>query len=384
MSRKLLSVLLLALLASVATSARSQSPAVASRTIVVEDALVTLIDDNRVPASELGMITAMHVKELQSVEKGETLAEIDNRETLAKKRIALGEQEAAETQAKSDAELDVAKKAVLVAQAELDSANEIIKKQPAAVPLTELRKLQFQLDRALAQVRQAEVEKLIAEKTAAVKKAQVDATDIELDRRQLKSPFKGEVVEIIKKVGDWAQPGDSVIHIMGLDRLRVRGFVLATQASPAEVKGKPATILVYGAGNKQYTLKGVVTYARPEVELRQFRVWVDVDNEKIIDPITKIESWKIEPGVTANVTIDLNPPPPPRPVAPPKAAPGKTAVTTPAAGVAKGAAPTTDGAKTDGAKTDGAKSDAGKGGGSFVLPKVELFKPAVTEKVRDR
>lgn len=367
MSRKSLIVLALGLLALVVASAHSQSPsATTGKTIAVQDALVTGSDDNKVPATELGMITAIHVKEGHSIDKDTVVADIDNRETMAKKRIAEGELKAAETQAESDAELEVAEKAVLVAKAELESMMEVNRKTPAAVSLTELRKFQFQLDRALAQVKQAKVERLIATQTAKVKQAQLDATDIELDRRQLKSPFKAQVIEVYKKVGDWVQPGDPVMHVMGLDRLRVKGFVLSSQAAPNEVMGKPAVITIYGAGNKQHTLKGIVGFASPNIEgigaSQQFRIWVDVDNEMVIDPVTKLPSWKIESGVLANMTIDLTPPPPPKPVAPPKGAPGKTGGSLP---------PLTP----VGAPATKAVPAAGK---------VESFKPALPEKLRDR
>src|SRR5262245_27528379 len=157
MSRKLFTVVSLALLALVVASAHSQSPSASTgRTIAVQDALVTVNDDNKVPATELGMITAIHIKEGKSIDKDTVVADIDNRETLAKKRIAEGELKAAKTQAESEAELEVAKKAVEVAKAELESMSEVNRKTPNAVSLTELRKFQFQLDRALAQVKQAQ------------------------------------------------------------------------------------------------------------------------------------------------------------------------------------------------------------------------------------
>jgi macrolide-specific efflux system membrane fusion protein len=382
MSRKLLTAISLALLALVVASAYSQSPLATGRTISVEDALVTLIDDNKVPASDAGRITAFHVKEGEAVEKDALLVDIDNRETLAKKRIAESELKAAEMAANSDAELDVANKAVKVAELELASMQDIREGVKAAVTLTELRKYQFQLDRALAQVRQATVEKSIAAQTAEVKRAQLDAADIELDRRQIKSLFNGQVDEIYKKVGDWCQPGDVIMQVIRLDRVRIKGFVLASQAAPSEVMGKPAVITVYGAGNKQHTLKGTVGHASFEIEgisaSRQYRIWVDVDNEKVIDPVTKKETgaWKIEPGVPANMTIDLTPPPPPRPVVAPKVTPvksGSTPAATPAT-TPPGTAP--------------------KSGGSFYAPpagktipatpapagKVEALKPAVKDR----
>jgi multidrug resistance efflux pump len=180
--------------------------------------------------------------------------------------------------------------------------------------LTELRKLEFTYHKSVAQVKQAKSEKNIAGLTANAKKAQYDAASIELDLREIRSPFKGQVVEVMKHVGDWVTAGEPIMHIVGLDRVRVKGYVLVsgpTGASHDEVLGKPVTITVYSSGDKQHTVKGIIGFASPVIEglgsNRQFRIWAEVDNEKTIDPVTKQEAWKIQPGSVASMTIDLTP-----------------------------------------------------------------------------
>src|SRR5262249_50862562 len=151
------------------------------------------------------------------------------------------------------------------------------------------RKDKFNVDKARAQKKQAENEKHIASLTANAKYAQYEATSIELDLRQIKAPFKGEVVEIMKKPGDWVTAGEAIMHIVGLDRVRVKGFVFAsgeTGASPVDVMGKDVKITVEGAGGKKATVNGKIGFASPVIEgvgtSRQFRVWAEVDNEKIV------------------------------------------------------------------------------------------------------
>jgi multidrug efflux pump subunit AcrA (membrane-fusion protein) len=279
---------------------------------VVDRALVTLIDDNKVPATEAGMITKLPVKEGSSVDKDEQVAEIDTRSTLAKQQIAEKEHAAATAQAENDAEVEVAEKAVEVSKAEWDQHKEIVEKNPRAVPKTEMRKLEFTYYKSLAQVKQAKSEKNIAGLTASAKKAQYDAASIELDLRQIRSPFKGQVVERMKNVGDWVTPGEPIMHIVGLDRLRVRGYVFVSEADSAshyEVIGKPVTITVDAPGGKKHTVKGIIGFASPVIEGfgsdRQFRIWAEVDNEKATDPVTGQETWKIQPGSMATMTIDL-------------------------------------------------------------------------------
>jgi multidrug efflux pump subunit AcrA (membrane-fusion protein) len=294
-----------------ATKALDASKALPERllSIKVERALVTLIDDNKVPATELGMLTALTVKEGDSVELGAALARIDDRETLAKQRIAQGELDAALAQAANEAELEVAQKAEEVSRSELDQMTEIREKSPGAVALSEWRKYKFQLDKAIAQVKQAINEREIAKLTAGAKQAQLDATSVELDLRQIKAPFKGQVVEIYKHPGDWVQAGEAIMHVVGLDKVRVKGMVRANFATASEVLGKPVAITVNASGDKQFTVQGIINFASPVIEgvgeSRHFRVHADVTNEVTIDPVTQQETWKIQPGSSATMNIDL-------------------------------------------------------------------------------
>jgi len=317
--------ILLAAVTTVPPHSLAQSPLATSSpvserplTIKIERAVVTLIDDNKVPATEVGMLTALTVKEGDSIDKDAPLARIDDRETLAKQRIAQSELEAALAQAANEAELEVAQKAKDVSLAELEQYREIRQKSPGAVSLSELRKYEFQYDKSIAQEKQAINEKEIARLTAGAKQAQLDATAVELDQRQIKAPFKGQVVEIYKHPGDWVQAGEAIMHIVGLDKVRVMGTVPAKDASSAEVLGKPVTIMVHSSGGKQHTVKGIINFASPVIEghgeHRDFRVFAEVPNEVLIDPVTKLEAWKIQPGSFATMNIDLVGPPKPAPI----------------------------------------------------------------------
>jgi len=285
------------------------------KTLVVERALVTLIDDNKVPATEAGMLMEVPVKEGSSVEKSDLVAQIDSRSTMAKQKIAEGEFQAAKAQSENDAEIEVADAAILVSKEEWEQSKRIRESTPQAVPESQIRKDYFNYQKSLAQKKQAVSEKHIAGLTANAKHAQYEAATIELDLRQIRSPFKGEVVEIMKHPGDWVTVGEPIMHIVGLDKVLVKGFVFASGengASPGDVFGKDVTITVEGAGGKKGSVKGTIGFASPVIEgvgtSRQFRVWAEVDNEKTIDPVTKQVMWKLQPGSVATMTIDLSPP----------------------------------------------------------------------------
>lgn len=280
--------------------------------LVIPRALVTLIYDNKVPASEPGMLLEVPVEEGQSVEKDQILAQIDSRSTEARRRIAEAEHAGAMASYENQAEIEVAEKAVEVTKAEYDQSVEIREKSPTAIPLTQLRKDKFNWEKSIAQVKQARNENAIAGLTANAKKAQHDAASIELELRQARAPFRGQVVEVLKKTGDWVTAGEPILHIVGLDKVRVKGFVLiggAEGASHDEVLGRDVSITVFGAGEKKHTVKGKVGFASPVIEgvgtSRQFRIWADVENEKTVDPTTGQEVWKIQPGSMATMTIDM-------------------------------------------------------------------------------
>jgi multidrug efflux pump subunit AcrA (membrane-fusion protein) len=294
-----------------------------NRELVLERCLITLIHDNKLPASEAGMLTEVSVKEGHSVEKDALVAVIDTRSTLAKQRIAEAEVAAATAQAENNAEIEVADAAIEVAAAELQQSRDIRDKNPRAVSDSQLRKDIFNHEKALAQKKQAVNEKKIAGLTRNAKQAQLDAATIEIDLRQARSPFKGEVVEVMKNVGDWVTVGEPIMHIVGLDKVKVKGFVFVSGASGAsqeEVIGKDVKITVETAGGKKHTVNGKIGFASPVIEgagsSRQFRVWAEVDNKKTIDPVTKQEIWDLQPGSIATMTIDLTPKPAASPIVP--------------------------------------------------------------------
>lgn len=355
-------------------SASSGSGGSARRELVIENALVMLIDDNKVPATETGMLTAVHVKEGALVEKGALLAEIDSRATLAKQRVAQGELAAALAQAENDAEVEVARYAIEVTKADLDANTEIRRTNKAAVSEAEHRKFVFQYQRAIAQEKQAINEKEIARLTATAKQAQLDATTVELELRQIRAPFEGQVVEIMKHPGDWVTSGEPIMHVVGLKRVRVKGFVSANLASHDEVLGKPVTITVYAGGQREYTTQGTIGFASPVIEglstSRQFRIWAEVDNVQSVDPITGQAYWRIQPGSVAKMVIDLTPAPRGGVATSGSASPSRTPESTKAGG-------TSEKPKAAGTPTSPGARD-GEGSGRVRSFKPVLDGPALT------
>ncbi len=270
--------------------------------VVVPHGLVTAFDDIRVPAREPGTLMSLVVKGGESVLEGDILGELDNRDALAKRKIAEGELSVATTQAESTAELEAAQKAAEVSKIEMDQNIQIRAKNPDAVSDLDMRRSRFQFDRALAQIKVAEVDRVVAQLTTVVKSTQVEAADNEIQRRRIAAPQKGVVVEVFKKVGEWVQPGEPILRLVRLDRVRVEGFVLADEATPSEVAGKPVEVTVHLSRGKTEVVRGVIDFVSPIVEgtgrSRQFRVWAEVENRLLEG------HYVIQPGASADLRID--------------------------------------------------------------------------------
>ena len=296
----------------------NSNPRPASRgTVLVPHALVTAIDDVKVPARDAGTLTRLHVKGGELINAEFILGEIDNRDTLAKQRIAQGEYDAALAQFNSKAEIEAAKKGYEVANAEWEQAKDIRARTPGAISIQEFRRAEFQKDRAWAQIQVAETDNLVAGLTAKMKKAQLDATDIELVKKKIDAPIQGQVVEVYRHMGEWVQPGDPVLRLVRLDKVRVEGFVFAAEAGRGDVEGKPVQVKVKLPGEKETTLNGRVDYVSPLIEgsgrNRQYRIWAEVDNQ-FADG-----NFVIQPGASAEMTIDTLAAKLPAPVAAPSA-----------------------------------------------------------------
>jgi multidrug efflux pump subunit AcrA (membrane-fusion protein) len=221
------------------TNAPPSSSSTQNGMVSVPYALVTAIDDVKVPARDAGTITKLNVKGGELVNADFVLGLVDDRDTLAKQRIAQGELDAATAQFNSKAEIEAAKKGYEVANAEWEQAKEIKRQRDGAISVQDFRRAEFQAQRAFAQIQVAETENLVAGLTAKMKRAQLDATDIELGKKKIEAPIQGQVVEVYKHMGEWVQPGDPVLRLVRLDKVRVEGFVYADKAGRGDVEGKP-------------------------------------------------------------------------------------------------------------------------------------------------
>lgn len=260
--------------------------------------LVSLIDDVRVPAQEAGVLIALEAREGLDVEAGTLLARINDSKAQYQRDIALAQQQMAQEKARNDVDVRYAEAAAKVAEYEYRVNEEANEKVPGARSLTELKRLLLAHHRAVLQIEQSQHMQKLAQMEAEGKSAEVAAAEDEIQRRQIRAPLGGQIVEVAPHLGEWVQPGDAVLRIVRLDRVRIEGFVQAADIAPAEISGRPVRVTARLERGRVEMFEGKIVFVHPFVQPGgSFRVWAEVVN--------RMEGghWLLRPGSEVDMTI---------------------------------------------------------------------------------
>jgi len=144
-----------------------------------------------------------------------------------------------------------------------------------------------QLDQSVEKLRSQSRDAIVAQQVAAVQRLQhalskaesesetevlklnslekqVEIAEVRLERRKLKSPFPGVVVERLKNLGEWVETGESVLRLVRMDVLSVEGYVNADLVKP-EYRGSRIIVSWGTSGNTNRT-EGTLVFVSPEID----------------------------------------------------------------------------------------------------------------------
>lgn len=271
-------------------------------TATLGNCLISLIDEAQVPAEESGVLKTLKVREGEYVKKDQLLGTIDD--VLAQKQldIAKNELDVAKEEAGNDIHVRYAEAAAKVAEAEYRQAWEANEKVPGAVPQAELRRMLLKHRETVLSIEQAEMNLRIAALKVNVGQAQYDAAEESVRRRQITSPLAGMVVKLYRHEGEWVQTVNDpvVMHIVGLDHLRVEGFLNAKDVAPGDVLDQPVSVTVELAHGRRESVQGKVVFVSPLVQAGgDYQVWAEVENRADGGYLL------LRPGLDAEMTITL-------------------------------------------------------------------------------
>lgn len=265
------------------------------QTIEISSAVIKVVEDVAVPSAEAGLLAKIAVREGQIIDEGAVLAQLlDSAEKLALERAKL-EAEIAARKATNDINVRYAKKSTEVARAELARSEETNAKYPKTVSDSELDRQRLVREKGELETKQAEQELEIAGISQAIRDNERRTAEELLERRTIRSPLRGMVVELHRRRGEWVQPGETVARVLRLDRLRVEGFLTAKHARLELVGGK-AVVRVLGADGKPRDFAGEIVFVSPEIDPinAQVRIWAEVNNRDLL----------LRPGMQATLLVD--------------------------------------------------------------------------------
>jgi macrolide-specific efflux system membrane fusion protein len=289
--------------AALALAPAADRPTISTSEPTIDECQVHSIQDLPVPASDAGVLMKLHVDAGAPVEKGVELATIDNREAAAVYKVKELEYQIAKQTADSNIDIRHAEKAADVAKKTYDKFKYINENQPGAVTQIDLLRHQFEWERALLSIEKAKEDAKSHKLTAESKKAESDAALVALERRTLVAPFNGVVVKTYLQEGEWVQPGDPVVQLVRIDRLRVHGDVDASKWNRADLEGRRVTVELTLPRGREIKVPGKIMFVSPVVGVgAKLPVYAEID--------TPMENGRplVYAGMEARMIIHTNQP----------------------------------------------------------------------------
>jgi multidrug efflux pump subunit AcrA (membrane-fusion protein) len=262
--------------------------------------LVSLVHDVDIPALEGGVLTKVITHQGDYVQLGEALVQIDDRRSRHARDAAEIELRAAREQANDSADVEYAKAAHQVAWAELDQSRRVNARVAGTIPYAEIRRLQLTENRAKMQIVKSQLSLRVAKMSAEVNTAKLHVADDQLKRMRIVSPTQGRVATIYHQAGEWVQPGEPVVRVVGMDRLRVEGFLHVDHYNPDEIADCDVRVTVTLARGEQLELPGKIVHVSSLVQAGgKYRVRAEVVNQK------RRGHWLLRAGMIAQMDIQL-------------------------------------------------------------------------------
>ena len=266
----------------------------APNSIVAESALLRVIDQVSVPARTVGVLSAIDVKEGQLVKQGALLAKVDDtQEKLIYQRAAL-EYELAKESAANDIAIRVAEKSLEFSEQEYQRLKRASEGIPGSVSMSELEESRVTAEQAVLEVEKTRHEHKLEGLNEKLKQTEQAVALHNKRIHEIVAPVNGLVVEIMRRQGEWVEPGEKVLRIMRIDRLRVEGLIPFQEVTP-DLPGSPVKITVSIPGKPEVTTTGQVVLVNPEINPvnGRVRVCAEFDNP----------TGRLMPGMRATMTI---------------------------------------------------------------------------------
>ena len=259
-------------------------------------AVVKVKTAREIASAVSGIIETSSLAEGASINKGDLLFSIDGRQAELELERLLQEYRLSKKEAESEVDILFAEKSERVAQSELRRAVDANARLPNAVSPSEMEKLSLLVEKASAEKQKAVFEKSMKAMQSDVRKAEYYIGKQKLLRHRVHSPIAGQIVEVLKKKGEWVSESEVVAKIVSLDKLIVE-VKLKSDEALASLEDREAVFLPSSKlklkSDRSFDLK--LLFVHPEVNPvnNLVVVWYELDNSERF----------LVPGVSGKVEV---------------------------------------------------------------------------------
>ena len=188
-----------------------------------------------------------------------------------------------------------AKKSLEVAQAELRRAVDSEKRLAQSVSQSELDQLRLLVQRGTLEIEEAQLELDLSQTTREAKENDLQIAEYKILQRRITAPLAGFVAEVHRHRGEWVQPGQTILRILRLDRLRAEGLV-NSRTVQGHLNGRRVKLTVQLNDQASAEFVGKVVFVSPEIDPvnGQVRVWAEIENADL----------RLQPGLHGSMVIE--------------------------------------------------------------------------------
>jgi len=222
-----------------------------------DEAFTEPIEEIKVAAADMGIVAKIHVNLGDTVSPHDLLVELDQSVLEATRQIA-------ESKANNKARIKAAEVEYQIKQARYEKLVQLVRDGAGSPEEVERAK-------ADAEVAQQEIQAL--REQAEQYRLEVRQYEAQIEQRRIRSPIRGQVVEIRKKVGEFVSANDPhLVSVVQIDTLRAIFFVPTQKAMQLQ---KEETVEVLFEETNQRT-RAKVEFVAPITQADSGRVRVDV------------------------------------------------------------------------------------------------------------
>lgn len=264
--------------AGVAAQSADTQPVRSDGPIQLRNAILKPVGVTTISAEVTGILEALPIDLGTSIQPGDELARIRQDEILNRLQRAKLELALATEKCVSTVDLQVTQKSAAVAENEYRRAQEANRDVPNTYPPNEIDRLQLVFERSELEVQRAEEQRAQLKLQQQLAQNQVQEMELTLRNHRVLAPSPGVVVAVERAIGEWVEPGTAIATIVNIQKLRIEGFVTATEAMGIDI-GDPARVEVRAQPDRE-PITGRVVFVGLDVNAVSdlVRVYVDIDN----------------------------------------------------------------------------------------------------------